>query len=127
VFPADEDKTWSENLVTRLAAHRPGTYQGWKPEQLAAALKPHGVRTEQVWASPDGGGAPANRRGVVRAHLVEAHQRRRDGDDGGGLAGVREPRRPHPPDPHSGAGARELPPEDPTLVTTHGEHTGGGG
>ncbi|MGH8918579.1 MAG: cell division protein FtsK, partial [Actinomycetes bacterium] len=36
VLPADEDKTWSDNLLTRLAAHRPGTYSGWKPEQLAA-------------------------------------------------------------------------------------------
>jgi DNA segregation ATPase FtsK/SpoIIIE, S-DNA-T family len=82
VFPADEDKAWSENLVARLTAHRPGTYAGWKPEQLAAALKPYGIRTEQVWSTPDGGGKQANRRGVLRAHLTTAltqRDRRREG------------------------------------------------
>jgi S-DNA-T family DNA segregation ATPase FtsK/SpoIIIE len=83
VFPADEDKTWSENLVTRLAAHRPQVYGGWKPEQLAAALKPYGVRTEQVWSAPDAGGKQANRRGLVRAHLTHAlTQREQHGDTG---------------------------------------------
>ncbi|MCA1654938.1 MAG: cell division protein FtsK [Pseudonocardiaceae bacterium] len=62
VMPATEDKTWSENLAARLAAHQPDRYAGWRPEQLAAALKPHGVRTEQVWAAPDGqDGKPGNR------------------------------------------------------------------
>ncbi|MGH4020512.1 MAG: cell division protein FtsK, partial [Pseudonocardiaceae bacterium] len=83
VLPTGEDKTWSENAVARLAAHQPETYGGWKPEQLAAALKPHGVRTEQVWAAPDDGGKPANRRGVVRAHLTEAiAERDRKGESG---------------------------------------------
>jgi len=79
VLPADEDKTWSENLVTRLAAHRPGTYTGWKPEQLAAALKPHGIRTEQVWATPDTGGKRTNRQGVIREHLTTALTHREHG------------------------------------------------
>lgn len=81
VLPADEDKTWSENLVARLAAHRPDTYTGWRPEQLAAALKPYGVRTEQVWSAPDTGGPSGNRRGVVRAHLaaVLTERERKDG------------------------------------------------
>ncbi|MQA14428.1 MAG: cell division protein FtsK [Pseudonocardiaceae bacterium] len=73
VVPADEERVWSENVVARLAAHRPETYAGWKAEQLAAALRPHGVRTGQVWGLPDGGGRQANRRGIDRAHVTAAH------------------------------------------------------
>lgn len=73
VVPADEDRVWSENVVTRLAAHRPEVYAGWRAEQLSAALKPHGIRTGQVWSVPDGGGRQANRRGIDRAHIAAAY------------------------------------------------------
>ena len=84
VMAATEDKTWSENLVARLAVFAPERYTGWRPEQLAAALKPHGIRTEQVWAAPDGdGGKPGNKRGLVRAHLAAAFtERERTAGDG---------------------------------------------
>ncbi|MFN2495082.1 MAG: hypothetical protein ABR608_04130 [Pseudonocardiaceae bacterium] len=37
-------------------------------------------------------------------------------DDGGGSAGVREPRRPRPHGPQGGAAARELPREEQRVV-----------
>ncbi|MGF1663343.1 MAG: FtsK/SpoIIIE domain-containing protein [Kineosporiaceae bacterium] len=81
VVPATEAKVWSETALTRLAAHRPDAYAGWGPEQLAALLKPHGVRTHQVWGTttnPDGTRGPqANRRGLVRADLAAAYDRAR--------------------------------------------------
>jgi S-DNA-T family DNA segregation ATPase FtsK/SpoIIIE len=73
VVPADEERVWSENVVARLAAQRPEVYGGWRAEQLAAALKPHGIKTGQVWSVPDGGGKQANRRGIDRAHIAAAH------------------------------------------------------
>jgi S-DNA-T family DNA segregation ATPase FtsK/SpoIIIE len=73
-----EPKMWSEEIVTRLAALRPGAYQAWadlepdaRAAQLTAALKPYGVRTGQVWGTTaDGKGA--NRRGITRDDLTKA-------------------------------------------------------
>src|SRR5690606_24308873 len=72
VIPAGEDKIWSETVVERLAEHRPEVYQGWTPDQLAAALRPHGIPTgRQVWGrTPDGKGA--NRRGLHRDDITKA-------------------------------------------------------
>jgi S-DNA-T family DNA segregation ATPase FtsK/SpoIIIE len=66
-----EPKMWSETIVARLAELRPALYTGWAPDQLAAALKPHGVSTTQVWGRTDDG-RPANRRGIDRAQLHAA-------------------------------------------------------
>ena len=73
-----EPKMWSEEIVTRLAALRPGAYQAWadlepdaRAAQLTAALKPYGIRTGQVWGTTaDGKGA--NRRGITRDDLTKA-------------------------------------------------------
>ena len=73
-----EPKMWSEEIVTRLAALRPGAYQVWadlepdaRAAQLTAALKPYGIRTGQVWGTTaDGKGA--NRRGITRDDLTKA-------------------------------------------------------
>ena len=62
---------WSETVVARLAELRPEVYGGWEPEQLAAALKPHGVPTGQVWGKTEDGKG-ANRRGIERADITTA-------------------------------------------------------
>lgn len=67
----DEGKVWSETVTARLAELRPDAYGAWGPEQLTAALKPHGVTTGQVWGTTEDGKG-ANRRGVTRAHVAAA-------------------------------------------------------
>ncbi|MFC8258380.1 cell division protein FtsK [Streptomyces sp. NPDC057291] len=69
VVPAEEPKLWSEVVVARLAELRPDVYGGWEPEQLAAALKPHGVNTGQVWGKTESGKG-ANRRGIERSRIL---------------------------------------------------------
>jgi DNA segregation ATPase FtsK/SpoIIIE, S-DNA-T family len=71
VVPAGEARVWSETVVARLAELRPDTYSGWGAEQLAAALKPHGIGTAQVWGATDAG-KRANRRGITRDHITAA-------------------------------------------------------
>ncbi|MET7516377.1 cell division protein FtsK [Streptomyces sp. NPDC005480] len=70
VIPAKETKVWSETVVARLAELRPEVYDGWDPEGLTAALKPHGVTTIQVGRRVDG--KVVNRRGVDRSHITTA-------------------------------------------------------
>ncbi|MFB7501606.1 cell division protein FtsK [Streptomyces sp. NPDC056161] len=70
VVPADEPKVWSETVVARLAELRAEVYDGWDPESLAAALKPHGVSTLQVGRRING--KVVNRRGIDRSHIVTA-------------------------------------------------------
>ncbi|MEW1636396.1 cell division protein FtsK [Streptomyces sp. NPDC093801] len=80
VVPAEEPKVWSEIVVSRLAELRPDVYGGWDPEGLAAALKPHGVPTGQVWGKTEEGKG-ANRRGIERARITGAvaeHDGKRD-------------------------------------------------
>jgi DNA segregation ATPase FtsK/SpoIIIE, S-DNA-T family len=72
VVPADQAKVWNETVVARLAELRPEVYGGWAGEQLTAALKPHGVSVGQVWGTDPATGQGANRRGITRAHLVDA-------------------------------------------------------
>jgi S-DNA-T family DNA segregation ATPase FtsK/SpoIIIE len=86
VVPADQAKAWNQTVVARLAELRPEVYGGWEAEQLTAALKPHGVSAGQVWGTDPGTGEGANRRGITRAHVVEAAERHRR-------------RRADPPDP----------------------------
>ncbi|MEU1343400.1 cell division protein FtsK [Streptomyces sp. NPDC005827] len=70
VVPADEPKVWSETVAARLAELRPEVYDGWDPEGLAAALKPHGVTTIQVGRRVKG--KVVNRRGIDRSHITTA-------------------------------------------------------
>lgn len=80
VLPAGQDKVWSETVVDRLADLRPEVYGPWaeqdgktKATQLAAALKPYGITTTQVWAAgPDG--KNGNRRGITRADVIDAYR-----------------------------------------------------
>ncbi|WP_328467941.1 hypothetical protein [Streptomyces sp. NBC_00448] len=69
-LPSGKAKAWSEDIVTRLADLRPEVYAQWTPEQLAAAVKPYGLRTVQVWGTADGKGA--NRRGLRREDVLKA-------------------------------------------------------
>ncbi|MGX1975472.1 cell division protein FtsK [Streptomyces kronopolitis] len=71
VVPAEEPKVWSETLLGRLAELRPEIYGEWTLEQLAAGLKPHGIRTGQVWGTAEDGKG-VNRRGIKRADLLKA-------------------------------------------------------
>ncbi|GAA3961949.1 FtsK/SpoIIIE domain-containing protein [Actinomadura viridis] len=71
VIGADEDKIWSETILRRLAELRPSLYGPWTPAQLADALKPYGITTQQVWGQHETGKG-ANRRGIVREHVVNA-------------------------------------------------------
>lgn len=75
-----EEKLHSDVLCERLAG-RWNRYAGWKPEQLAAALKPLGVQTRQVHTMGTDGGL-ANRRGVHRSDLLKAAERAGDGGRG---------------------------------------------
>ncbi|MFI6032435.1 cell division protein FtsK, partial [Amycolatopsis magusensis] len=72
VFERGEDKLWSEIIVTRLAELRPQSYRDWTPANLATALKPHGVKPRQVWASDPVTGKGSNRNGYTRDALTEA-------------------------------------------------------
>ncbi|MFF5518983.1 cell division protein FtsK [Streptomyces coeruleorubidus] len=81
VVPADEPKVWSETVVSRLAELRPDVYDGWAPDALAAALKPHGISTVQVGRRVDG--KVVNRRGVDRSHIVTAIAERDGNRDAG--------------------------------------------
>ncbi|PXY25131.1 hypothetical protein BAY59_24195 [Prauserella coralliicola] len=64
VFGSDA-KLWTATLLERLAQLRPDVYEGWTPDQLAAALRPFGMRPTQVWAT-GADGAGANRKGYER-------------------------------------------------------------
>ncbi|TWP51245.1 cell division protein FtsK [Lentzea tibetensis] len=74
------DKRWSESLVDALADYKPDQYGTWgelpngttKATQLAAALKPFGIATKQVWGTDPATGKGANRMGVERAHIADA-------------------------------------------------------
>jgi S-DNA-T family DNA segregation ATPase FtsK/SpoIIIE len=82
VVPADQARVWNQTVVARLAELRPEVYAGWGPEQLTAALKPHGIVTGQVWGTDPATGEGANRRGIDRHTVVEAateRERRRRG------------------------------------------------
>jgi DNA segregation ATPase FtsK/SpoIIIE, S-DNA-T family len=71
----EQDKVWSEEILRLLAELRPELYAGWGPEQLAAAVKPYGLATGQVWGrTADGDGA--NRRGLARADVLAAVEQR---------------------------------------------------
>jgi S-DNA-T family DNA segregation ATPase FtsK/SpoIIIE len=66
-----DQQAWSVTILDRLADLRPDVYAGWTAQQLASALKPHGVPTKQVWQQLDGGRG-SNRRGITRADLHKA-------------------------------------------------------
>ncbi|WP_344429676.1 cell division protein FtsK [Amycolatopsis minnesotensis] len=83
VFHPSELKVWSETLVDRLGDLRPDKYRAWanldtgaaKAAQLAAALRPYGVSTAQVWGTDHATGKQANRRGVTYTDATAARDR----------------------------------------------------
>jgi S-DNA-T family DNA segregation ATPase FtsK/SpoIIIE len=81
VIPADEPKVWSETVVARLAELRSEVYDGWAPDALAAALKPHGISTVQVGRRING--KVVNRRGIDRSHITAAIAERDGNRDAG--------------------------------------------
>lgn len=72
VFTRVEDKLWSDTVLARLAQRWPDRYTGWTANSLAAALKPYGVRPEQVWATDPTTGEERNRRGYTLDALTYA-------------------------------------------------------
>ncbi|WP_445279918.1 cell division protein FtsK [Streptomyces sp. DSM 118148] len=81
VVAAKEAKIWSETVVSRLAELRSEVYDGWDPDALAAALKPHGISTIQVGRRVDG--KVVNRRGIDRSHITSAIAERSGKRDAG--------------------------------------------
>ncbi|MFG1976445.1 cell division protein FtsK [Nonomuraea fuscirosea] len=86
VVPPSEAKVWNETVVDRLAELRPDIYGAWaaleggaKTAQLTTALKPYGIRTMQVWGTPEGGGKGANRIGIARDDITTAVTQRDNG------------------------------------------------
>ncbi|MEU5112034.1 cell division protein FtsK [Streptomyces longwoodensis] len=75
VMDVDEKAVWCERIAERLGMVRPDVYGEWKGENVTAAVKPWGVRTEQVWGT-DSEGEGKNRRGIKRAEVVAAVTRR---------------------------------------------------
>ncbi|MEO3839887.1 cell division protein FtsK [Streptomyces sp. B22F1] len=80
-IPAAKPKLWNESVLARLADLRPEVYGEWNTDQLTAALRPHGIRTVQVWGTTEDGKG-ANRRGIRRADILRAIAER----DGSALA-----------------------------------------
>ncbi|WP_411142552.1 cell division protein FtsK [Streptomyces sp. x-80] len=70
VLAPTEKAVWCERIAARLTAAHPDTYAGWKAENVTAALRPHGIKTGQVWGTTDGEGK--NRRGIDRADITTA-------------------------------------------------------
>ncbi|MFE1771199.1 cell division protein FtsK [Streptomyces sp. NPDC059008] len=75
VIRADEKAVWCERIAARLVDLRPETYEGWKGENVTAALKPWGIKPGQVWGQTDDGEGK-NRRGIERADITAAITRR---------------------------------------------------
>ncbi|WP_053174816.1 hypothetical protein [Nonomuraea sp. SBT364] len=79
VVGASEAKVWNEVVIARLAELRPDVYGAWdaleggaKTAQLTTALKPYGIKTMQVWGTPESGGKGANRIGIARDDIFNA-------------------------------------------------------
>lgn len=66
------ERVWNESLVDELAKLRPEVYGSLTPEALTALLKPFGISTgHQVWGRLEDG-TGANRRGLLRAEVLDA-------------------------------------------------------
>jgi S-DNA-T family DNA segregation ATPase FtsK/SpoIIIE len=70
-----DGRAWCETLAERLAVHKPDLYEGWTAEQIAPALRPHGIGTRNVKR----GGTV--RKGVARSDLLRALAARGDTTD----------------------------------------------
>ncbi|MDO5698736.1 MAG: hypothetical protein Q4G51_12280 [Dermatophilus congolensis] len=80
VWPATADsspetRAWCETLAERLALARPDLYDGWTAEQIAPALRPHGIGTRNIKR------AGTVRRGITRTDLLAALDARTTADE----------------------------------------------
>jgi len=75
VMGTDEKAVWCERIAERLAQLQPDSYGEWKGENVTAAVKPWGIKTDQVWGTTDAGEGK-NRRGIKRTDVVAAITRR---------------------------------------------------
>ena len=71
-FRVGEEGLHSSVLCQRLAEAKPDAYDGWEPADLAAQLRPYGLRPGPVWAVPADGEAKTNRQGFKLAAVLEA-------------------------------------------------------
>ncbi len=62
---------WTADILARLADADPDTYGGWTPEDLSAALLPHGVKPRQIELT-DASGTRRNRNGYRRDDVQTA-------------------------------------------------------
>jgi S-DNA-T family DNA segregation ATPase FtsK/SpoIIIE len=62
----DDDRLWTEELLSRLAEHDPQVYRGWDAEALSAVLRRFGITPTQIWRQG------RNRRGYLRADIARA-------------------------------------------------------
>ncbi|MGP3924780.1 cell division protein FtsK [Streptomyces sp. 8N616] len=76
VTPDSEAKPWNDTTVDRLAEYNPEVYGEWarmkaeeKTAHLTAALKPYGIRTDQVGRRIDG--KTVNKKGFERSHIAD--------------------------------------------------------
>jgi S-DNA-T family DNA segregation ATPase FtsK/SpoIIIE len=67
----DDQRLWTEELLSRLAEADSYRYGGWTPEDLAAALRPIGVKPAQIFR--DG----RNRNGYSRPAIADAWRQHR--------------------------------------------------
>jgi S-DNA-T family DNA segregation ATPase FtsK/SpoIIIE len=63
---SDEDRLWTDDVLTRLTEHDPVTYRGWDAETLSAVLRRFGITPTQIWHQG------RNRRGYLRADIARA-------------------------------------------------------
>lgn len=67
-----EEQAHSDVICERLSIQWPDRYAGWGPQQLATALKPHGVKSQRnLWAEKAEGGM-GNRAGFRRQDLLDS-------------------------------------------------------
>jgi S-DNA-T family DNA segregation ATPase FtsK/SpoIIIE len=79
VWPAGEDRVWSEQLADRLATTYPSIYPAtWDGPQLSSAVSKD-MTTRQINRSIDG--RQVNRRGFYRSDLTRAIERRKKDAD----------------------------------------------
>lgn len=62
----DDDRLWTEDVLTRLAKHDPVTYGEWDAEALSAVLRRFGITPTQIWRQG------RNRRGYLRVDIARA-------------------------------------------------------
>ncbi|MGH3571383.1 MAG: hypothetical protein ACRDR6_18175 [Pseudonocardiaceae bacterium] len=61
-----DDRLWTEEVLSRLAKHDPPIYGGWDAEHLSAVLRRFGITPTQIWRHG------RNRRGYLRADIARA-------------------------------------------------------